>query len=33
MSSAVEEQPVVPKSKKNRKEKPWDNDEIDHWKI
>ena len=32
MSLAVEE-PIVPKSKKNRKDKPWDNDEIDHWKV
>ncbi len=27
------ETPEVPKSKKNRKEKPWDTDDIDHWKI
>lgn len=23
----------IPKSKKNRKDKPWDNPDIDHWKI
>lgn len=24
---------LVPKSKRNRKDKPWDNPDIDHWKI
>jgi hypothetical protein len=25
--------PVVSKSKKYRKDKPWDNESIDHWRI
>jgi ribosomal RNA assembly protein len=23
----------VPKSKRNRKDKPWDNADIDHWQV
>ncbi|KAG2345088.1 hypothetical protein BDR05DRAFT_881310 [Suillus weaverae] len=33
MAAASEEQPVVNKNKRHRKEKPWDTDDIDHWKI
>jgi ribosomal RNA assembly protein len=28
-----EEAPIVNKNKRFRKEKPWDTDDIDHWKI
>lgn len=24
---------LVPKNKRNRKDKPWDDPNIDHWKI
>jgi ribosomal RNA assembly protein len=33
MAAASEEQPVINKNKRHRKEKPWDTDDIDHWKI
>ncbi|OAX39139.1 hypothetical protein K503DRAFT_690266 [Rhizopogon vinicolor AM-OR11-026] len=33
MAANPEEQPVVNKNKRHRKEKPWDTDDIDHWKI
>ena len=33
MSTNEGEGQPVPKSKKNRKEKPWDDPSIDHWKI
>lgn len=29
----TEEAPIVNKNKRHRKEKPWDTDDIDHWKI
>ncbi|KAI0775422.1 ribosomal RNA assembly protein mis3 [Irpex lacteus] len=29
----VEETPAINKNKRHRKEKPWDTDDIDHWKI
>lgn len=29
----MEEAPIVNKNKRHRKEKEWDNDTIDHWKI
>jgi len=31
--AATASQPIVNKNKRFRKEKPWDNDEIDHWAI
>lgn len=31
--SDAEETPVVNKNKRHRKDKPWDTDDIDHWKI
>ncbi|KIK42825.1 hypothetical protein CY34DRAFT_804485 [Suillus luteus UH-Slu-Lm8-n1] len=33
MAAASEEQPVINKNKRHRKEKPWDTDDIDQWKI
>jgi len=33
MSDNGEENVVVNKNKRHRKEKPWDTDDIDHWKI
>lgn len=33
MAAPSEEQPVINKNKRHRKEKPWDTDDIDHWKI
>ncbi|OCH95854.1 hypothetical protein OBBRIDRAFT_787700 [Obba rivulosa] len=33
MGDVVEEAPVVNKNKRHRKEKPWDTDDIDQWKI
>lgn len=33
MATASEEQPLINKNKRHRKEKPWDTDDIDHWKI
>ncbi|KAG0698860.1 hypothetical protein DFH29DRAFT_809801 [Suillus ampliporus] len=33
MAATSEEQPAVNKNKRHRKEKPWDTDDIDHWKI
>lgn len=33
MSTNEITQPIVPKSKRNRKDKPWDDPNIDHWKI
>lgn len=33
MAAASEEQPLINKNKRHRKEKPWDTDDIDHWKI
>ena len=32
-SMAVEEYTEPKKKQKHRKEKPWDTDDIDHWKI
>lgn len=32
-SSPTDENGEKPKSKKHRKDKPWDNENIDHWKI
>ncbi|KAG1888776.1 hypothetical protein F4604DRAFT_1569637 [Suillus subluteus] len=33
MAAASGEQSVVNKNKRHRKEKPWDTDDIDHWKV
>ncbi|KZT74564.1 hypothetical protein DAEQUDRAFT_660253 [Daedalea quercina L-15889] len=33
MSEQGDAAPVVNKNKRNRKDKPWDTDDIDHWKI
>ncbi|KAG2363888.1 hypothetical protein BDR07DRAFT_1281182 [Suillus spraguei] len=33
MAASSEQLPVVNKNKRHRKEKPWDTDDIDHWKI
>ncbi|EJD00870.1 ribosomal RNA assembly protein mis3 [Fomitiporia mediterranea MF3/22] len=33
MASETDEAPVVNKNKRHRKDKPWDTDDIDHWKI
>jgi ribosomal RNA assembly protein len=33
MSTIEREEGSVPKSKKYRKDKPWDDPAIDHWKI
>ncbi|KAG2038488.1 hypothetical protein BDR03DRAFT_861760 [Suillus americanus] len=32
-AAALGEQPVVNKNKRHRKEKPWDTEDIDHWKV
>ncbi|EIN10267.1 ribosomal RNA assembly protein mis3 [Punctularia strigosozonata HHB-11173 SS5] len=33
MASGSEDAPVINKNKRHRKDKPWDTDDIDHWKI
>ena len=33
MSTIPEEVKEVPKNKKYRKDKPWDDPSIDHWKV